>query len=87
MEKHLKEKQYYIDLYDRHTVERCRDIERIHSEPIKDPPLIEGKQPTKKMVDAMSKMALEWSMMFQTGDRYLNKEETIQSGETVEYSI
>src|SRR3989338_11303 len=78
MQQHLKDKQYYIDLYDRHTIERCRDIERIHSEPIKDPPLIDGKPPTQKMVDAISKMALEWSMMFQTGDRYLNKEEIIR---------
>ncbi|MDD5721106.1 MAG: hypothetical protein PHT16_01510 [Candidatus Pacebacteria bacterium] len=78
MEKHLKDKQYYIDLYDRHTVKRCRDLVRTHSEPIKNPPLIEGKKPTQKMVDAISKMALEWSMMFQTGERYLNKEETIR---------
>ena len=48
MQQHLKDKQYYIDLYDRHTIERCRDIERIHSEPIKDPPLIDGKPPTHK---------------------------------------
>ena len=27
MEKHLKDRQYYIDLYDKHTVEKCRSLE------------------------------------------------------------
>ena len=78
MEKRLKDKQYYIDLYDRHTVDRCRDLERIYSEPMKNPPLIKGKQPSKKMMDTVSKMGLQWVMMFETGERYLNKENTIR---------
>lgn len=77
-EKNLKPKQHYIDLYDRHTVEYCRNIIRIFSEPLKNPPLYKGKKPPKGMVDAMSKMSLEYRMMFAKGDRFTQKEETIQ---------
>lgn len=75
---YLKDKQYYIDLYDRHTVERCRNLTRSYSEPLENPPLISGKKPSKQMTESISKMALEWNMMFETGERYLNKEETIR---------
>lgn len=78
MSKYLKDRQHYIDLYDRHTVERCRNLERLYSEPIKNPPLISGKKPSKQMTESVTKMALNWSMMFETGERYLNKEKTIQ---------
>lgn len=78
MKKHLKSKQYYIDLYDRHTVERCRNLVRIHSKPMKNPPLINGKKPTKKLLKGMSKMGLEYALMFTKGDRYINKEINIE---------
>lgn len=77
-EKHLKPKQHYIDLYDRHTVDYCKNIIEIFSQPLKNPPLIGGKKPTKVMVDTMSKMALDYRMMFAKGDRYTQKEETIR---------
>lgn len=77
-EKHLKDKLYYSDLYDRHTVERCRNLIRIHSKPIKNPPLINGKKPTKALTDGMSKMGLEYALMFEKGERYLEKEKIIQ---------
>lgn len=75
---YLKSEQYYSDLYDRHTVERCRDLIRLYSEPMKDPPLIDGKEPSKKMVEIMSKMAIEYRLMFEKGDRYVKKEENIE---------
>ncbi len=78
MEKNLKPKQYYIDLYDRHTVERYRDLIRIHSEPMKNPPLIYGQKPTKKLVDVMSKWTIDFALMFEKSDRYIRKEETIE---------
>lgn len=77
-EKHLKDRLYYSDLYDRHTVERCRNLIRIHSKPMKNPPLINGRKPTKALVDGISKMALEYALMFEKGERYLEKEKTIQ---------
>jgi len=77
-EKNLKDKLYYSDLYDRHTVERCRNLIRIHSKPMKNPPLLHGKKPPKEMVDAISKMSLEYALMFEKGERYLEKEKTIQ---------
>lgn len=77
-EKHLKDRLYYSDLYDRHTVERCRNLIRIHSQPMKNPPLINGKKPTKALTDGMSKMGLEYALMFEKGERYLEKEKTTQ---------
>lgn len=76
--KYLKNESYYSDLYDRHTVEQCRDLIRIHSQPMKSPPLLHGKKPPKKIAETASKMALELALMFEKGNRYIQKEETIQ---------
>lgn len=77
-EKHLKDKLYYSDLYDRHTVERCRRLIRLHSQPLKNPPLIDGKPPSKGMMDAMSGMSLDFHLFFETGERWAEKQERIQ---------
>lgn len=77
-EKHLKDRLYYGDLYDRHTVERCRNFIRIHLQPMKNPPLINGKKPTKALMDGMSKMGLEYALMFEKGERYLEKKKIIR---------
>lgn len=76
--KNLKDITYYGDLYDRHTVEQCRNLIRLHSQPLKHPPLILGKKPHQRMVEVVSSMATDWSVMFEKGDRYLHKEETIR---------
>ena len=77
-EKHLKDRLYYSDLYDRHTVERCRDLTRLFLKPVKNPPLINGKKPTKEMVDIMSKMLLDYRLLSEKGERWVNKEKRIQ---------
>ena len=77
-EKHLKDRLYYSDLYDRHTVDRCRDLIRLFLKPVKDPPLINGKKPTKEMVDIMSKMLLDFRLLSETGERWAKKQERIQ---------
>ncbi len=77
-EKHLKDRLYYSDLYDRHTVERCRNFIRIHLQPMKNPPLIDGRKPTKALMEGMAKMGLEYALMFEKGERYLGKEKTVQ---------
>jgi len=77
-EKHFKGALYYGDLYDRHTVERCRDLMCLHSQPMKNPPLLNGKRPSNKMMEKMSNMTLEMVLLFEKGDRYLHKEETIR---------
>lgn len=79
MEKHLKSQQYYINLYDRHTVERCRDLIRIRaSKPDREPALLNGEKPPKELVETVSMAALEWMLMFEKGNRYIHKEETIE---------
>ena len=77
MTTHLKPKQEYIDRYDRMTDERCRDLIKRHSQPLENPPLIDGQKPTEKLVETVSKMALDWSLMFEKGHRYIKKGETI----------
>ncbi len=76
MEKHLKLKQYYIDLYDRHTVGQCRRTEEIWKKKDSDPPT-DGKV-SKRQVKRIKSFAHEWYMHVQTGERYLNKEKTIR---------
>lgn len=69
MEKHLKERQYYIDLYDQHTVEKCRETENRFKEREK-----ENKNEAEK---AIYNIALDFCIRQVTGERYLNKESTI----------
>ena len=79
MQKHLKPRQHYIDLYDRRTVERCHDLIRIHaSKPDREPMLLNEEKPPKKLVETISRAGLEWMLMFEKGNRYNHKEETIE---------
>lgn len=73
---HLKPRQHYIDLYDRHTVERCRSTEKLFEE--KDDPLPKKKGVSKKQAAAVNEYAQKWYLKFQTGERHLNKEKTIR---------
>jgi len=71
---YLKSEQYYNDLYDRHTAEQCRRLISIHSKPLKKQPLFNGKKPSKKMVEITSKMTLDLALLFEKGERYIDKE-------------
>lgn len=72
MEKYLKSKEYYEDLYDRHTVDSCRSLESIYNKSIKD-------KVSKKMTnkDHINLAAHKMAIYFETGERYVDKEETI----------
>jgi len=70
---HLKSKQYYIDLYDKHTVERCRRLEKNQSET----EIPKDKKVTKKEAEAVKNYVHELMLTFEKGERYLNKEKTI----------
>jgi len=73
---HLKPKQYYIDLYDRYTVEQCRRTEQLFDKD-DDPPL-ETKGVSKKEAAQIQEGAKKWYLRIQTGERYLNKDKTIR---------
>ncbi|MFA6430456.1 MAG: hypothetical protein WC229_01000 [Candidatus Paceibacterota bacterium] len=78
MEKNLKPKQYYYDLYDRHTVEICRRLVKNSQTKEDDKPLYcKGEKVPKEVMDILSNMILEMRLIFETGDRYMNKEEII----------
>ncbi|MDD2753003.1 MAG: hypothetical protein PHT44_00055 [Candidatus Portnoybacteria bacterium] len=76
MSPYLKDEQYYKDLYDRHTVEECRRLIRISQET--KYPLMDGKKLNSKLESGMKKMTLDLMLYFEKGERYINKEETIQ---------
>lgn len=67
-EKHLKSDEYYNDLYDRFTIKSCRDLEEIDSK-IRNEKLMPGHK---------QNILLHMSLYYKTGDRYINKQQTIQ---------
>lgn len=71
--KHLEDKQYYIDLFDRFTVERCRKIEK------ESPSDKRESDPKLKIKKKWLKVVRNLQIYFYSGDRYLEKEETINS--------
>jgi hypothetical protein len=74
---HLKPHQYYIDLYDRGTVEICRSAEKLFAEKDADPlPKVKGV--SKKQAEAIRDGAKKWYLKIKTGERYLNKSTTIR---------
>lgn len=74
---HLKEKQYYIDLHDKFTVELCRDSEERHIKQMEEEIKKGVKIPKGYTADGVYRMTNELVMYFITGDRYLEKENTI----------
>lgn len=78
MAQHLKSKQYYADLYDKHTVHQCRSWLNT-----KLPPEYYKEQANKQGVsEEMAKNARgaadHWYIYMHTGERYIKKEETIR---------
>ena len=75
-EPYLKPYLYYSDLYDKHTVERCRVTERIARENDNSNP--RDKKYTKKQVARLNTSVGEFIIHFEAGERYLNKENVIR---------
>ncbi len=73
---YLKSKQYYEDLYDRATVTRCRWIEDFHKN-YKLPEKIK-KKGSPEDLQKIQNITLNFDLMFTTGERYLNRDQTIQ---------
>lgn len=73
MAQHLKQKQYYIDLYDKHTVEMCRYFESNKVSP--DVP--KGKKVDVKQLQAITDWAEDLMLTFKKGERWENKNKTI----------
>lgn len=71
---YLKDRQYYIDLYDRHTVERCRGMEKRYVEDDSTP---RNKKMSKEQDRAIREWAHNLMLTFEKGERYLNRDKTI----------
>ncbi len=76
METRLKSYQYYADLYDRFTVERCRRSEEFFKKDKDEKELSEGV--TKEQTAAIKNFALELCLRIEAGERYINREKTIR---------
>lgn len=76
--KNLKDKQYYIDLYDKATVELCRRLEKIWKDDKKELPPLEGKKLSKEQESNFKDAIMEWRMHIETGERYLKKDSTVR---------
>lgn len=76
LEKHLKSHQYYVDLYDRGTVERCRRLDKPSVEPSEEE--LKEKNISKEQNALLDKGARDLLIHIEAGERYLNKEKTIR---------
>jgi hypothetical protein len=78
-EKYLKSEIYYSDLYDRHTVERCRMLEGMVSEmDAEEAEFEDGEKISKETVIAVKGTLNKMRIHFETGERYLNKKNAIE---------
>lgn len=79
MEKYLKDKQYYIDQYDKLTVRRCRELIELHKNSDYNPIVIQnGKEANlQPLLDAVHEIRI----YYETGECYLNKDATIRKWE------
>lgn len=75
MEKHLRSEQYYIDQYDRATVDLMRIKEKyfLHSDS-----KVTGNKKVKEFKRATNGLLKDLALYFETGERYLEKRETIR---------
>lgn len=71
-QKHLKPKQYYIDLYDKHTVDMCRRAKEINKNCHKP-----VNTPEDEIFNSMMDLICEVSLYSRAGERYKYKNETI----------
>lgn len=73
---HLKDEQYYIDLYDRQTVDSCRDLIRIGQKVSDD--VKNEKGLSDDDLEKAKAYSIELALYFETGRRYEEKAETIR---------
>ncbi len=75
---YLKDKSYYVDLYDRFTVEECHRVEAS----LKDDKVWHSKADYKKMSENEQNhvrgAAMRLALYLTAGERYMHKEETIR---------
>jgi hypothetical protein len=69
-----KNRSYYEDLYDKHTVEDCRSWIRICTE---KGPSKGAEKLSKKEQQRLANVVIELPLYFRKGDRYLRRKETI----------
>lgn len=74
--RHLKPNSYYSDLYDRHTVEKGRRIEKSYDE--RDSEEYKGKSNGKEEIEKIKRVLKKFLLHMEMGERYTNKEKTIK---------
>jgi len=73
---HLKDRPYYEDMYDRHTVEMCRRYEE--PRPISKSEQGSEEQLSPAQIQWCHDLSSDWILFQTVGDRYLKREESIE---------
>lgn len=76
MYQHLKDRPYYEDMYDRHTVEMCRRNEEPRQ--MTEEELKEKEDISPAQLQWCHDLVTDWTLFQTAGDRYLQREETIE---------
>ncbi len=74
-DKYLKDKQYYYDLYDRHTVEFCQATEERITRSTQEREIKEKTDP--RLITSRTNFVVDYLMYFEKGQRYKHREETV----------
>lgn len=74
--KHLKSHQYYVDLYDRGTVDICRRLDKPSTELNKEE--LKEKKINKRQAKIIEENVRKYIIHLQSGERYIRKESTIR---------
>ena len=77
MYKHLKDEQYYINLYDLLTIKDCLQTINFYSKPVKATSLLEKKMSPQQVKKAKI-LVLNIAIYYKKGERYRNKASTIR---------
>lgn len=78
MSQHLKPKQYYIDLFDRITVDNCRRWEKICLADDGKPIVYDGKELPQEEASRFRLWLFNYTVYFKKGEEYIRKDKAIR---------
>lgn len=74
--RHLKDHSYYSDLYDRHTIDECRQLDGVFDD--RPLPPLEGKEILPEEATRLRRVFNELHLYFLKGERYAKKADTVK---------
>lgn len=74
--RHLKDHSYYSDLYDRHTIDECKQLDGVFDD--RPFPPLEGREILPEEATRLRKVFNELHLYFLKGERYAKKADTVK---------